>query len=120
MSKPTKHFPFPSDLVAAQRAYQEAAAKRTTFITAAPRWVEPQADIETKSGTVLPGGPGWSDAQREEGRLLLEAEQAASQAVWAHPFWMKLHGADRVEARTQLKHLPAEWAPPADEEAAED
>ncbi|GAA2084883.1 hypothetical protein GCM10009759_04260 [Kitasatospora saccharophila] len=117
-SKTTKYFPFPAALVEAQRELEAAVARRAEFLAAVPRWVEPQSDIKTKDGSVMPGGPGWSEEQREEGRRLLEAEQAAAHAVWGHPFWAELQGADRVAARTQLKHLPADW-PPADEGSGE-
>ncbi|MGK4586133.1 hypothetical protein [Kitasatospora sp. HPMI-4] len=90
-----KAFEFPGHLIEVQRALAAVQAERRDHLASLPAW----------NGGLGAARQGLSEEQLAESGRLEEAERQAAHAVWADGYWAMLSGADRVDARTQLKHI---------------
>ncbi|MFI2241120.1 hypothetical protein [Streptomyces chrestomyceticus] len=103
-------YDFPDDLLAAQRALQQATSDLHALQKRLPCSVEP-ADAfhdSRESGywrdRQREASPGWTDEEKAEETRLREHRLELATTVVTHTFWSTLSGADIPKARSALKH----------------
>ncbi|MFE1884320.1 hypothetical protein [Streptomyces diastatochromogenes] len=108
-------YEFPSDLLAGQEELHQVRAELSALLKRLPWSVEPMDGFSDDNGwrkVERPASPGWTADEQAEVEKLRRREHELAVFVSGHRFWSEVAGAERVEARTKLKH--------AHEEAAED
>ncbi|WP_330457608.1 hypothetical protein OIB37_12225 [Streptomyces sp. NBC_00820] len=105
---------FPSDLLAGQEELHQVRAELSALLKRLPWSVEPMDGFHDDNGwrkVERPASPGWSPDEQAEVEKLRRREHELAVFVSGHRFWAEVAAADRVEARTTLKHVREEPAP---------
>ncbi|MFG2118242.1 hypothetical protein [Streptomyces sp. NPDC048710] len=108
-------YEFPSDLLAGQEELHQVRAELSALLKRLPWSVEPMDGFSDDNGwrkVERPASPGWTADEQAEVEKLRRREHELAVFVSGHRFWSEVTAAERVEARTKLKH--------AHEGAAED
>ncbi|GHE28718.1 hypothetical protein [Streptomyces capitiformicae] len=110
-----KTYPFPSDLLAGQEELHQVRAELLALLKRLPWSVAPLDGFSDDNGwrkVERPASPGWTPDEQAEVEKLRRRERELAVFVSCHRFWDEVTGADRVDARSRLKHTPA--TPPED------
>ncbi|WP_432116910.1 hypothetical protein [Streptomyces sp. bgisy032] len=108
-------YDFPSDLLAGQEELHQVRAELSALLKRLPWSVEPLDGFSDDNGwrkVERPASPGWSADEQAEVEKLRQRERELAVFVSTHRYWSGLTGAERVTARSQLKH--AREVPPED------
>ncbi|MGK5631044.1 hypothetical protein [Streptomyces sp. URMC 123] len=100
-------FPFPDDLLAAQKELHQVTAELAELSARLPWSVEPMPGFSEGDGwraRERPDSPGWTDEEKAEVDRLRERKLELSFAVSGHAFWKTLDTGAVVKARMALKH----------------
>ncbi|MEU2714862.1 hypothetical protein [Streptomyces sp. NPDC007205] len=100
-------YEFPSDLLAGQEELHQVRAELSALLKRLPWSVEPLDGFSDDNGwrkVERPASPGWTADEQAEVEKLRRREHELAVFVSTHRFWAEIAAADRVEARTQLKH----------------
>ncbi|WP_437019971.1 hypothetical protein [Streptomyces sp. enrichment culture] len=100
-------YDFPSDLLAGQQELHEVRAELSALLKRLPWSVEPLDGFSDDNGwrkVERPASPGWSADEQAEVEKLRQRERELAVFVSTHRYWSELDGADRVAARSRLKH----------------
>jgi hypothetical protein len=109
-------YDFPSDLLAGQEELHQVRAELSALLKQLPWSVVPLDGFSDDNGwrkVERPASPGWTQDQQAEVEKLRQREHELAVFVSGHRFWSEVTGAERVDARTKLKHA---HAPSADEQ----
>ena len=99
---------FPSDLLAAQEELHQVRAELLALLKRLPWSVQPSDGLHDDRGwrrVERPATPGWSPDEQAQVEKLRERERELAVFVSCHRYWSELPPQDRVEARSQLKHV---------------
>lgn len=110
-----KTYEFPSDLLAGQEELHQVRAELLALLKRLPWSVKPLDAFSDDNGwrkVERPASPGWTPDEQAEVEKLRRRERELAVFVSCHRFWDEVTGADRVDARSRLKHSPA---PPPEE-----
>ncbi|WP_225839937.1 hypothetical protein [Streptomyces sp. NK08204] len=102
---------FPSDLRAGQEELHQVRAELSALLKRLPWSVEPLDGFTDDTGwrkVERPASPGWTEDEQAEVQKLRQREHELAVFVSCHRFWAEVAAADRVEARTRLKHAHEE------------
>ncbi|MFF5011862.1 hypothetical protein [Streptomyces sp. NPDC001165] len=108
-----KTYEFPSDLLAGQEELHQVRAELSALLKRLPWSVEPRDGFSDDSGwrkVERPASPGWTADEQAEVEKLRRREHELAVFVSGHRFWSEVTAAERVEARTKLKHAHEETA----------
>ncbi|MFF5531396.1 hypothetical protein ACFY71_02790 [Streptomyces cinerochromogenes] len=108
-------YEFPSDLLAGQEELHQVRAELSALLKRLPWSVEPMDGFSDDTGwrkVERPASPGWTEDEQAEVEKLRRREHELAVFVSTHRFWAEVPAADRMEARSRLKH--------AHEQAAEE
>ena len=100
-------YDFPSDLLAGQEELRQVRAELSALLKRLPWSVEPLDGFSDTGGwrkVERPASPGWTADEQAEVEKLRRREHELAVFVSGHRFWAEVTGADRVDARTRLKH----------------
>lgn len=100
-------YDFPSDLLAGQEELHQVRAELSALLKRLPWSVEPLDGFSDDTGwrrVERPASPGWSEDEQAEVEKLRRREHELAVFVSTHRYWAGLTGADRVRARSELKH----------------
>lgn len=100
-------YDFPSDLLAGQEELHQVRAELSALLKRLPWSVVPLDAFSDDNGwrkIERPASPGWTEDEQAEVEKLRRREHELAVFVSGHRFWSELAGADRVDARTKLKH----------------
>jgi len=100
-------YDFPSDLLAGQEELHQVRAELSALLKRLPWSVEPLDGFSDEGGwrkVERPASPGWTADEQAEVEKLRQREHELAVFVTTHRFWTQITGADRVDARTRLKH----------------
>ncbi|MGY6018647.1 hypothetical protein [Streptomyces spinosirectus] len=100
-------YDFPSDLLAGQEELHQVRAELSALLKRLPWSVEPLDGFSDEGGwrkVERPASPGWTADEQAEVEKLRQREHELAVFVSTHRFWTQITGADRVDARTRLKH----------------
>ncbi|MFI6655866.1 hypothetical protein ACIBL8_10210 [Streptomyces sp. NPDC050523] len=100
-------YDFPSDLLAGQEELHQVRAELSALLKRLPWSVEPLDGFSDEGGwrkVERPASPGWTADEQAEVEKLRQREHELAVFVTTHRFWAQITGADRVDARTRLKH----------------
>ncbi|MFE7166026.1 hypothetical protein [Streptomyces sp. NPDC057616] len=100
-------YDFPSDLLAGQEELHQVRAELSALLKRLPWSVEPLDGFSDESGwrkIERPASPGWTADEQAEVEKLRQREHELAVFVSTHRFWAEITDADRVDARTRLKH----------------
>ncbi|WP_369388922.1 hypothetical protein AB5J72_15990 [Streptomyces sp. CG1] len=109
-------YEFPSDLLAGQEELHQVRAELSALLRRLPWSVQPMDGFSDDTGwrkVERPASPGWTADEQAEVEKLRRREHELAVFVSTHRFWAEVAAADRMEARTRLKHA---WERPAEEE----
>ncbi|MEU8847341.1 hypothetical protein AB0C70_14110 [Streptomyces sp. NPDC048564] len=109
-------YDFPSDLLAGQEELHQVRAELSALLKQLPWSVVPLDGFSDDNGwrkVERPASPGWTQDQQAEVEKLRQREHELAVFVSGHRFWSEVTGAERVDARTKLKHA---HAPSGDEQ----
>ncbi|WP_031192177.1 MULTISPECIES: hypothetical protein [Streptomyces] len=104
-------YPFPDDLIAAQRDLQQATADLNALYERLPHSPEPTEAFHDSRETGYwrerqrDASPGWTDDEKAEEVKLRDRRLELADAIVTHDFWSTLAEADRPKARSALKHI---------------
>ncbi|MER7488099.1 hypothetical protein ABTY20_19745 [Streptomyces sp. NPDC126497] len=101
-------YDFPSDLLAGQEELQQVRAELSVLLKRLPWSVEPLDGFSDDNGwrkVERPASPGWTADEQTEVEKLRRREHELAVFVSTHRYWDGLTGADRVHARSRLKHV---------------
>ncbi|MER6631563.1 hypothetical protein ABT301_25650 [Streptomyces sp. NPDC000987] len=104
-------YDFPSDLLAGQEELHQVRAELSALLKRLPWSVEPLDGFSDGGGwrkVERPASPGWSADEQAEVEKLRQREHELAVFVTTHRFWADVATAERVEARTRLKHAHEE------------
>ena len=100
-------YDFPSDLLAGQEELHQVRAELSALLKRLPWSVEPLDGFSDTGGwrkVERPASPGWTADEQAEVEKLRRREHELAVFVSGHRYWAEVTGADRVDARTRLKH----------------
>ncbi|MFF7367679.1 hypothetical protein [Streptomyces tricolor] len=100
-------YEFPSDLLAGQEELHQVRAELSALLKRLPWSVEPMDGFSDDTGwrkVERPASPGWSEDEQAEVEKLRRREHELAVFVSTHRFWAEVPAADRMEARSALKH----------------
>jgi hypothetical protein len=100
-------YDFPSDLLAGQEELHQVRAELSALLKRLPWSVVPLDGFSDTGGwrkVERPASPGWTADEQAEVEKLRRREHELAVFVSGHRFWAEVTGADRVDARTRLKH----------------
>jgi hypothetical protein len=100
-------YDFPSDLLAGQEELHQVRAELSALLKRLPWSVEPLDGFSDEGGwrkVERPASPGWTPDEQAEVEKLRRREHELAVFVSTHRFWAEVEAAQRVEARTKLKH----------------
>jgi hypothetical protein len=100
-------YDFPSDLLTAQEELHQVRAELSVLLKRLPWSVEPLDGFSDDNGwrkVERPASPGWTADEQAEVEKLRQREHELAVFVSTHRHWDRFTGADRVDARTGLKH----------------
>jgi hypothetical protein len=100
-------YDFPSDLLTAQEELHQVRAELSVLLKRLPWSVEPLDGFSDDNGwrkVERPASPGWTADEQAEVEKLRQREHELAVFVSTHRHWDRFTGADRVAARTGLKH----------------
>ncbi|MEU0332927.1 hypothetical protein [Streptomyces sp. NPDC006193] len=106
-------YEFPSDLLAGQEELHQVRAELSALLKRLPWSVEPMDGFSDDTGwrkVERPASPGWTADEQAEVEKLRRREHELAVFVSTHRFWDEVAVADRVDARTRLKHAREEPA----------
>ncbi|MER6979152.1 hypothetical protein [Streptomyces carpinensis] len=112
-------YDFPSDLLAGQEELHQVRVELSALLKRLPWSVEPLDGFSDDGGwrrVVRPASPGWTDDEQAEVEKLRRREHELAVFVTTHRYWSEFTGADRIDARSRLKH--AHEAPESENEDA--
>ncbi|BCL30943.1 hypothetical protein ACFFS2_03125 [Streptomyces aurantiacus] len=101
-------YEFPSDLLAGQEELHQVRAELLALLKRLPWSVEPLDGFSDDHGwrkVERPASPGWTPDEQAEVEKLRERERELAVFVTCHRFWSEVTAAEKVEARTTLKHV---------------
>jgi hypothetical protein len=101
-------YDFPSDLLAGQEELQQVQGELSALLKRLPWSVEPLDGFSDDHGwrkVERPASPGWTADEQAEVEKLRQREHELAVFVSTHRYWAELTGADRVHARSRLKHV---------------
>ncbi|MFF4038544.1 hypothetical protein [Streptomyces sp. NPDC001816] len=108
-----KTYEFPSDLLAGQEELHQVRAELSALLKRLPWSVEPRDGFSDDNGwrkVERPASPGWTADEQAEVEKLRRREHELAVFVSGHRFWSEVTAAERVEARTKLKHAHEDTA----------
>ncbi|KMS73438.1 hypothetical protein ACM01_18265 [Streptomyces viridochromogenes] len=100
-------YDFPSDLLAGQEELHQVRAELSALLKRLPWSVVPLDAFSDDNGwrkVERPASPGWTEDEQAEVEKLRQREHELAVFISGHRFWSELAGAERVDARTRLKH----------------
>ncbi|OLZ69434.1 hypothetical protein AV521_18100 [Streptomyces sp. IMTB 2501] len=100
-------YEFPSDLLAGQEELHQVRAELSALLKRLPWSVQPMDGFSDDTGwrrVERPASPGWTADEQAEVEKLRRREHELAVFVSTHRFWAEVAAADRMEARTRLKH----------------
>ncbi|MFF5517803.1 hypothetical protein [Streptomyces coeruleorubidus] len=100
-------YDFPSDLLAGQEELHQVRAELSALLKRLPWSVEPLDGFSDDNGwrkVERPASPGWTADEQAEVEKLRQREHELAVFVSTHRYWSELSGAERVWARSALKH----------------
>lgn len=100
-------YDFPSDLLTGQEELHQVRAELSALLKRLPWSVEPLDGFSDTGGwrkVERPASPGWTADEQAEVEKLRRREHELAVFVSGHRFWAEVTGADRIDARTRLKH----------------
>ncbi|MER5937017.1 hypothetical protein ABT121_06785 [Streptomyces sp. NPDC001928] len=101
-------YDFPSDLLAGQEELHQVRAELSALLKRLPWSVVPLDGFSDDNGwrkVERPASPGWTEDDQAKVEKLRRREHELAVFVSGHRFWSATAGADRVDARTRLKHV---------------
>ncbi|MFF9483867.1 hypothetical protein [Streptomyces sp. NPDC014676] len=104
-------YDFPSDLLAGQEELRQVRGELSALLKRLPWSVEPLDGFSDDHGwrrIERPASPGWTADEQAEVEKLRQREHELAVFVSTHRYWTGLTGADRVHARSRLKHIREE------------
>lgn len=113
-------YDFPSDLLAGQEELHQVRAELSALLKRLPWSVEPLDGFSDDNGwrkVERPASPGWTEDEQAEVEKLRRREHELAVFISTHRYWSELTGADRMRARSALKHAHEK---PAEDAAKED
>ena len=105
---------FPSDLLAGQEELHQVRAELSALLKRLPWSVEPMDGFSDDTGwrkVERPASPGWTADEQAEVEKLRRREHELAVFVTTHRFWAEVPAADRMDARTGLKHAHEQQPP---------
>jgi hypothetical protein len=108
-------YDFPSDLRAGQEELHQVRAELSALLKRLPWSVEPLDGFSDGAGwrkIERPASPGWTEDEQAEVEKLRRREHELAVFITTHRFWSEVPAEQRMEARTQLKHVHE--TPPAE------
>ncbi|MEU0443668.1 hypothetical protein ABZ202_28720 [Streptomyces sp. NPDC006186] len=108
-------YDFPSDLRAGQEELHQVRAELSALLKRLPWSVEPLDGFSDGAGwrkIERPASPGWTEDEQAEVEKLRRREHELAVFITTHRFWSEVPVEQRMEARTQLKHVHE--TPPAE------
>ncbi|MFI6353493.1 hypothetical protein ACIBJF_12725 [Streptomyces sp. NPDC050743] len=100
-------YEFPSDLLAGQEELHQVRAELSALLKRLPWSVEPMDGFSDDTGwrkVERPASPGWTADEQAEVEKLRRREHELAVFITTHRFWAEVTAADRMDARTGLKH----------------
>ncbi|MFJ1971031.1 hypothetical protein ACIO93_20365 [Streptomyces sp. NPDC087903] len=100
-------YDFPSDLLAGQEELHQVRAELSALLKRLPWSVEALDGFSDDNGwrkVERPASPGWTADEQAEVEKLRQREHELAVFVSCHRFWAEVATAERVDARTELKH----------------
>ncbi|MEU1041756.1 hypothetical protein ACFYP4_05200 [Streptomyces sp. NPDC005551] len=100
-------YDFPSDLLAGQEELHQVRAELLALFKRLPWSVEPLDGFSDDSGwrkVERPASPGWTADDQAEVEKLRRRERELAVFVTCHRFWDQVAAAEKVDARSSLKH----------------
>ena len=107
-------YDFPSDLLAGQEELHQVRAELSALLKRLPWSVEPLDGFSDQGGwrkVERPASPGWTEDEQAQVEKLRRREHELTVFISGHRYWSELAGAERVDARSQLKHAHEASAP---------
>jgi hypothetical protein len=101
-------YDFPSDLLAGQEELHQVRAELSALLKRLPWSVEPLDGFSDDNGwrrIERPASPGWTADEQAEVEKLRQREHELAVFVSTHRHWAEFTGADRMHARSRLKHV---------------
>ncbi|MFJ4598826.1 MULTISPECIES: hypothetical protein [Streptomyces] len=98
---------FPSDLLAGQEELHQIRAELSALLRRLPWSVEPLDGFTDDTGwrkIERPASPGWTADEQAEVEKLRRREHELAVFITGHRYWTEIAAADRVQARSELKH----------------
>lgn len=111
-------FDFPSDLLSGQEELLQVRAALSDLLKRLPWSVEPHDGFSDDNGwrrTERPASPGWTEDEQAAVEKLRRREHELAVFISVHRYWEGLSGADRIKARSALKHAHESTADTAEE-----
>ncbi|GGS02603.1 MULTISPECIES: hypothetical protein [Streptomyces] len=106
-------YEFPSDLLAGQEELHQVRAELSALLKRLPWSVEPMDGFSDDNGwrkVERPASPGWTEDEQAQVEKLRRREHELAVFVSTHRFWTEVPAAERMDARTCLKHAHEEQA----------
>ncbi|MET7437769.1 hypothetical protein ACWERY_36795 [Streptomyces sp. NPDC004082] len=100
-------YDFPSDLLAGQEELHQVRAELLALLKRLPWSVEPLDGFSDGHGwrkVERPASPGWTPDEQAEVEKLRQRERELAVFVTCHRFWDEVATAEKVDARSRLKH----------------
>ncbi|MEU2924875.1 hypothetical protein AB0D42_16865 [Streptomyces sp. NPDC048304] len=100
-------YEFPSDLLAGQEELHQVRAELSALLKRLPWSVEPMDGFSDDTGwrkVERPASPGWTADEQAEVEKLRRREHELAVFITTHRFWAEVAAADRMDARSKLKH----------------
>ena len=107
-------YDFPSDLLAGQEELHQVRAELSALLKRLPWSVVPLDAFSDDNGwrkVERPASPGWTEDEQAQVEKLRRREHELTVFISGHRYWSELAGAERVDARSQLKHAHEASAP---------
>ncbi|MFE7076485.1 hypothetical protein ACFU96_41000 [Streptomyces sp. NPDC057620] len=108
MAQKETTYDFPETLIEAQRELDEVRRELHVLLANQPWSVEPMPAWSTHENAwrtaSRPDSPGWDPADQERIAGLRAKEAECVRLIVCHPFWSGIDLAERMAARSQLKH----------------
>ncbi|CAK7285019.1 MULTISPECIES: hypothetical protein [Streptomyces] len=106
-------YEFPSDLLAGQEELHQVRAELSALLRRLPWSVEPMDGFSDDNGwrkVERPASPGWTADEQAEVEKLRRREHELAVFISTHRFWAEVAADQRVQARSELKHVHEEPA----------
>ncbi|GHB28968.1 hypothetical protein GCM10010306_021760 [Streptomyces umbrinus] len=108
MAQKEKTYDFPQMLIGVQDELGKVRSELKTLLEQQPWSVEPMPAWSTHETAwrraARPESPGWDPADQEHIARLRAREAELVTVIVCHPFWSEIEPAERMAARSQLKH----------------